>query len=196
MKKNTLIAISFCLFLLRAEGQGPFINANANQLGRFGFKWGTTLIGLLEASVLFNPQFNPEKEAGYIGSELKFIVHHSIIREYDQSNTLYTLYWGYKAGSVLLPKLDPNVFPSYNKTRTYGGAPFVGAEFIYLNTKYQIISIPFEVGYGKLGFNQDLTKVTPGNSEGYVIKPGFFVSAGLKFYYSKRKVINCEWIYD
>jgi hypothetical protein len=185
--KNTLIIATFILLMgFTAEAQGPFIGANVSPRGFAGVRAGWSYFGLLDLSVTAHPVNKKLNNGGYGALSLKVPLRYFAIADYYGSGLLGGLFFNYNAGTIFMPvsQADLSNQPKYYSKAAFAGSWSLGTELMFIKSGLAL-SLPVEFGRGKMLFNQEFKNQVDANGS-YTLNKSYFVSAGLRIYFSKN----------
>jgi hypothetical protein len=178
----------FLLLLLTGStaAQGPFIGANVSPKGFAGVRAGWSYYGLLDLSLTAQPVNRKMNSGGYGALSLKIPLRYFAIADYYGSGLVGGLFFNYNAGTIFMPLNEAalNNKPNYYSKAVFAGSWSLGTELMFMKPGLAL-SLPVEFGRGKMLFNQDFKKQVAADGS-YTLEKSYFVSAGLRFYFSKN----------
>lgn len=190
MKKTILPILILLLSVYSLRAQGPFLGVilGPPEDGLIGAKMGLTFYGIAEASVMYNPKFAKWNNPGFVGGALKLPIRYNVFRQTENANYIFGVYGNMTAGNILLPEpakdLDATIY-TY-KRKALGWAPAVGIELMRFSSRFSI-SIPLELGYGRMQFGQDFANKTPDPVKGFQLDNTLYMMFGIKMFFSKDR---------
>lgn len=169
---------------LAARSQGLFLGATAGEKGLTGFKAGYSLGGILEIGAMYNPLLKKSSNGGYAGGLLKLPLYYKPIGTTYSSTFLFGVNLSGNAGLVLYPKADTLSLTNAVKVakNDLGRAVSLGFELMWFGESLGI-SIPIDLGYGKMHFTQSFDRADPNT---FHLKNDLYVMAGIKIFLSRN----------
>lgn len=184
---KSVITFLFILTFHTSHGQGPFMGITIGnpEQGLLGARLGTTIANRVEAYAMYHPQLQKFNNPGYYGLSVKYPFNYFSLSEGYESMTILSMYVNYTGGMIHVPKFDAGNSTSTAKKFVYGHAPAVGVELMRFG-KFSF-SVPLELGFGRMHFNQTFKDQTPDPVTGYTLQSSIFLMAGFKFFISSSK---------
>jgi hypothetical protein len=169
-----------------SAAQGPFIGANVSPKGFAGIRAGWSYYGLLDMSITAQPVNRKMNSGGYGAFSLKIPLRYFAVADYYGSGLVGGLFFNYNAGTIFMPLNEAalNNKPNYYSKAVFAGSWSLGTELMFMKPGLGL-SLPVEFGRGKMLFNQDFSKQVDADGT-YTLQKSYFVSAGIRFYFSKN----------
>ena len=186
-KKCTYMLYLLLVFKLSAQAQGPFVGANFSPRGFAGIRAGWSYYGLLDLSLHVQPINYKRNNGGYSSASIKIPLRYLQIANYFESSLIGGLFVNYNAGVMFKPlnQTEINNSNSFYSKPSYAGSWSLGTEILFMKSGFAF-SLPIEFGHGKILHNQEFQKQIDIITGEYSIKKGYFISAGIRFYFSKN----------
>ena len=180
------VMITFLFICGSSIAQGPFIGANVSPKGFAGVRAGWSYYGLLDMSITAQPVNRKMNSGGYGAFSLKIPLRYFAVADYYGSGLVGGLFFNYNAGTIFMPLSEAalNNKPNYYSKAVFAGSWSLGTELMFMKSGFAL-SLPVEFGRGKMLFNQDFNKQVDASGT-YSLTKSYFVSAGIRFYFSKN----------
>lgn len=190
VKGNSLIKFLFYLFFLylngiAAKAQGPYLGAMVTPAGT-SIIGGASVLGIAEVGAVYQPQWNKKTNVGYIGGTGKLPLRYRIIKEDYSGSLIFGLYATSNLGSIKIP--IPEYSDEKKSKSSLGWSLSMGGEFMLFKSGI-IISLPIELGIGKMHFNQAFDEQNVQLSSDYTLRTTLIMNVGLRMFLFRT---NCE----
>lgn len=148
-----------------------------------GIRVGTTIKNIFEVSAHFHPKLPKLNNPGFAGGNIKLLLFYfPLIQKYESAFLMGTLL-DYTAGVIFLPNITSPIVAL--KKTAFGNAGSIGLEFMRIGQGI-LISIPIELGYGRLHFNQQFADQIPDPISGYNLQSTAYILMGFKIFLSMK----------
>ena len=187
---SSLLKILFYIFFLNfyciaAKAQGPYLGAMVTPAGS-SIIGGSSVFGIAEVGAVYQPQWNKKTNVGYIGGTGKVPLRYRIIKEDYSGSLIFGLYATSNLGSIKIP--IPENSDEKTSKRSLGWSLSMGGEFMLFKSGI-IISLPIELGIGKMHFNQAFDEQNVQLSSDYKLRTTLIMNVGLRMFLFRT---NCE----